>query len=262
MAATAAAFRAESKRCPAETPRVSVSPISQSSGVLDSARMTGLLDGIWDIAADLSSVISARWLQLLPYLAIWFALHAVAEFGIPALIPSAYDFIGRKEAAKGGKPISRHKLAGENSRVAMLSARRCTCTCAAADMRNKIVATLMAGYLVPLCFWALFVTSDDSHRALRDAPYGSTALSDVCFVPRTCFVMLRRPGTLLLLLCCSTSCWSQRATSLGTSTYASRTGRTGPSSCTDASAGSSICSPSTHSCTTCQLCVVVVLLVG
>lgn len=88
--------------------------------------MAGLLEGILEITADLSAVISAKWLTLSGYIAIWFVLHAVAEFGIPALFPSAYDFIGRKEAAKGGggKPIPRRKLAGANSRVAMLSASR------------------------------------------------------------------------------------------------------------------------------------------
>ena len=89
---------------------------------------------------------------------VYIFLHIITEFAIPTIIPHIYDSLGNKELASG-KSISRRKLA--------------------ADARTKIVASAMALYVVPLSFWALFISKNTNYQLLRLSPYESTPLTQV-----------------------------------------------------------------------------------
>lgn len=101
------------------------------------------------VAAELVASFVASAPRVLPWAALYIGLHVVAEFGVPAVAPSLYAPLGRKDGA---------------------DARAC-----ARDARTRIVATVMALHVTVLSLWGLFFSAEDA--ALASDLYGTTPLT-------------------------------------------------------------------------------------
>ena len=104
---------------------------------------------------EILEIVATQWIKhwdgLWPWLAFWFGLHALVEYGIPALFgPGVFDFLSRD-----GKITDRRILAQ--------------------DARTKVIATFQAVYVTVACVYGFF--DPNEYARLRLDPYATSPLT-------------------------------------------------------------------------------------
>lgn len=80
--------------------------------------------------------------ELAPFVAVWFAVHAVVQYGVPLLFPAAYDGLRGPKGGKGNAETTR-RAAGR-------------------EARTMIVASLHAAYVAVLAAYGLWLAALES----------------------------------------------------------------------------------------------------
>lgn len=112
------------------------------------------MQAIVEIATELGSNFTANLPRSWPYLALWFALHALLQYILPAIFPSMWDFLGNTEKANG-KVVVRNKLIAEG--------------------RSRTIAFIHGLITAVLAVYGLFFASDGAR--LFGNHYSSTELT-------------------------------------------------------------------------------------
>lgn len=111
--------------------------------------MDAVVSGARDVALELQKQFLENYKEIMPYTALWFGLQMIVQYVIPAIIPSAFDWLGRKK--------------GTTDRSVL-----------AADAAIKLVATAHAMYVA---VFAMVGMLDASAASLQTDLYSSTPLT-------------------------------------------------------------------------------------
>jgi len=114
-----------------------------------------------ELLQETVTLLVRHWAPLTAYTLLWFALHGLVEFVVPALAPNCYDFLVKSHANNAaGAPLP-----------PTLAMRRA----AARDVRTKVVAVAMALWV---CAMSVVALLQPQHHALLHRAYGSTPLTE------------------------------------------------------------------------------------